>query len=332
MTRSGIVLTGIKPTGKPHIGNYLGAIQPALSMIEKADCYFFIADYHAITTLKDAAQVKTLVLEVAATWLALGLDPEKAVFYRQSQVPEIFELNWILSCSANKGLLNRAHAYKALVDQNTARQASADDGINMGIFNYPVLMAADILMFGANQVPVGQDQKQHVEIARDIAETVNRHYSLDLPLPEPLIFENVKVVPGIDGRKMSKNYQNTIPIFEEPKPLRKQVMKIVTDSTPMEAPKDPDHCHVMAIYEAIASDNEVSALKQRYRTPGMGYGHAKQALFECLESRFEGPRERYKDLMANPNEIIAALAKGEAHARKVAQATLAKVRAAIGID
>ncbi|ACF12988.1 tryptophanyl-tRNA synthetase [Chloroherpeton thalassium ATCC 35110] len=325
-----IALTGIKPTGTPHVGNYLGAILPALELAEKYRAFYFIADYHALTTVRDGKQLQELTYEVAATWLALGLDHEKVTFFRQSEVPELFELQWILSCNTPKGLLNRAHAYKAAVDQNVAAEKDPDFGVNAGLFNYPVLMASDILMFGTNIVPVGLDQKQHIEIARDIAENFNNTFGDILTMPEGLIQEDLMTIPGTDGRKMSKNYNNTLPLFFPSKQLRKRVMQIQTDSKTVEEPKNPDECNVFAIYRRFATPEQIADMRARYEKGGLGYGTAKQELFELLEARFGQQREKYESLMANKAEIDSILLAGAEKARAVSRPMIHKVRQAIG--
>ncbi len=256
MEQKKISLTGIKPSGTPHIGNYLGMIRPALDLAKSYQAMYFIADYHALTTVREAKTLRYQTYDVAATWLALGLDPEEVIFYRQSDIPEVMELTWILSCYTAKGLLNRAHAYKAAVDENLAAGRSEDEGINAGLYGYPVLMAADILLFNSDVVPVGLDQKQHLEIARDIAESFNNTYGEVLKLPAAAIKEDVMTIPGIDGRKMSKSYDNVIPMFADPKQRRKTVMRIVTDSRRPEEPKDPDQDNVFAIYRYFARPGE----------------------------------------------------------------------------
>jgi tryptophanyl-tRNA synthetase len=326
-----IALTGIKPTGTPHLGNLLGAIKPALELAKDYLSFFFIADYHALTSVKDRAILHEQTSMVAATWLAAGLNPEKVIFYRQSSIPEIFELNWILSCFTPKGMLNRAHAYKACIDNNAEAGNDQDAGINCGLFNYPVLMAADILMFNSNVVPVGQDQKQHLEMTRDIAQAFNQNYKKVFTLPEVLIQKEVKTIPGIDGRKMSKSYQNEIPLFAPDKQLKKRVMQIVTDSKGVEEIKDPDSCNIMAIYQLFASQTQVEELRQRYLKPGLGYGEAKQTLFECLDSYTRQGREKYNYYMTHQDELDAILNRGAEKARAIATPLLKKVRAAIGI-
>jgi tryptophanyl-tRNA synthetase len=258
------IVTGIKPTGRPHLGNYLGAIRPALEMALRHRAFYFIADAHALTTNRDPGQLIEMVLEVAATWVALGLDPDRVVFYRQSAVPEIFELAWVLACSAAKGLLNRGHAYKAAVERNLSAKRDPDADINTGLYTYPVLMAADILAMDADGVPVSEDQQQHVEMARDIAGTFNKHYGPVFKYPSAEIRNSAKTVTGLDGRKMSKSYRNDIPIFCEPKELRRLVMRIKTDSRRPEEPKDPEQCHVFALYRHFAPLSDVSGMRDRY--------------------------------------------------------------------
>lgn len=325
-------LTGIKPTGTPHLGNYLGAIKPALDLVEEYKAFYFIADYHGLTTIRDKKEMKQHTYEVAATWLALGLDPEEVVFYRQSDVPEVFELTWVLSCFTGKGWLNRAHAYKSFVDANTEAGHDPDDGINVGLFNYPVLMAADIILFNTDIVPVGQDQRQHLEMARDIANAFNYVYGDTLVSPEAAILENVATVPGLDGRKMSKSYGNTIELFAPSKKLRKQVMRIVTDSKTPEEPKNPDENNVFNIYKHFATEEMIAENRKKYTEGGVGYGDLKQELFEVLDSHFAEPRERYNELMANKKEVDAILEKGADFARRIAGRTVSKVRRKIGIS
>lgn len=325
-----ISLTGIKPTGTPHIGNYLGMIKPALDLVGQYDAFYFIADYHALTALKNRSELRRLTVEVAATWLALGLDPEKVIFYRQSDVPEIFEFTWILDCFTPKGLLNRAHAYKAAVDANETGGRPSDDGINAGLYNYPVLMAADILLFRTNVVPVGQDQKQHIEVARDVALVFNSTYGDVLTLPEALIREDVAVIPGADGRKMSKSYGNTIEIFAPPDMLRKQVMRIVTDSKSPEEPKNPDECNIFAIYQHISPPADVERTRQLYLNGGLAYGKLKQELFGLLDNRFCAARETYHDFILDSSRLDQILRQGAEKAREIAVPMMREVRSAIG--
>ncbi|HEU0033875.1 MAG TPA: tryptophan--tRNA ligase [Kofleriaceae bacterium] len=326
------VLTGIKPTGSPHIGNLLGAIRPALQLANQGlEAMYFIADYHALTTIQDRKELAHLTYEVAASWLAMGLDPDRVLFYRQSDIPEIFELAWILSCFTPKGWMNKAHAYKAAVAVNEAAGQHADEGINIGVYCYPVLMAADILAFDIDLVPVGQDQQQHLEIARDIALRMNHNYGTEvLKLPAAAIDETTAVVPGLDGRKMSKSYDNTIPLFAPAKDLKKLVSRIVTDALPPEAPKDPDKSTIFQIYRAVASKAEAEALAERMRA-GIGYGDAKKILTERLETELAPARARYDALMADTSKIDALLAIGAKRARATAGPILERVRRSIGI-
>lgn len=326
-----IVLTGIKPTGKVHLGNYIGAIKPALQLAGAGDCtaLYFIADYHGLTFIQDRDEFRDLSYGIAATWLALGLDPERVVFYRQSDVPEIFELHWILSCLTSKGLMNRAHAYKAIHEQNIQAGVDADTGVNMGLYTYPVLMAADILLFQSDKVPVGKDQIQHVEIARDIAEGFNRIYGDTFKLPDYRVDENTSVIPGLDGRKMSKSYNNTIPLFETPENLKKLISKIKTDSTPPQEPKDPDTSNIFLLYKEFAAPAQVQDFRKQYLS-GISWGEAKQELFQVVNAALEEPRNKYNELMADPEQIDAILSEGARKARAIAAPLLAQVKAKIG--
>jgi len=306
------------------VGNLKGAIEPALTLQETHEPFYFIASYHALTTVRDADVLRRFQFEAAATWLAFGLDPDRTSLFLQQDVPEVAELSWILSCITNQGLLERAHAYKAARD--TGRE------INVGTFCYPVLMAADILIYDSNHVPVGKDQKQHVEMARDMAQRFNDRYGDVFVLPEPLIREEVATVPGLDGRKMSKSYDNTLPLFLPPKKLRKRIMKIVTQTSDVEAPKDPDTCNVFALYKLFATEEQQQVLAARYRAGGMGFGNAKQELFEVLDAVLEEPRARYEELVADPARVEAVLDRGAARARSVAQDTMGRVRGACGLS
>ncbi|MGD2185061.1 MAG: tryptophan--tRNA ligase [Desulfobacterales bacterium] len=327
-----IALSGIKPTGTLHIGNYLGMIKPAFDLIEKFETLYFVADYHALTTLKDKNTLNQYVYDVAATLLALGLDPQKVIFFRQSDIPEIFEFTWILNCFTAKGLLNRAHAYKAVVDANLNAGKQADADINAGLYNYPVLMAADILLYGSHFVPVGQDQRQHVEIARDIALAVNNTCGEVLTVPEPLIQDTVMTIPGIDGRKMSKNYNNTIPIFADAKELRKQVMRIVTDSKRPQDPKNPDECNVFNIFKYFASPEAIASRRNTYLSGGLAYSKIKQELYELLDDFFGSNRVAYYKLMDDKNQLDRVLNEGADKARAIAGPVLESVRRAVGIS
>lgn len=317
-------LTGIQPSGAPHIGNLKGMVEPAVALQESSEPFYFIASYHAMTTLKEPELFKRYQREAAATFLAFGLDPERAALFRQQDIPEVCELSWILGTHINLGILERAHAYKSAKDKGKE--------INLGTFSYPVLMAADILLYDTNLVPVGKDQKQHVEMARDFAAGFNHRYGAEIfVLPEPVIRPEVAVVPGVDGQKMSKSYGNTLEVFMPPKKLRKRVMKVVTDSKEMADPKDPDSCNVFALHGLFATEEEQDALAARYRAGGMGYGHAKQALFEVMDRSLAEPRERYTDLMENPKQIDRILEQGASKARSVALQTMDRVRSATGL-
>lgn len=327
-------LTGIKPTGVPHLGNYVGAIRPAIQESRRDDIesYYFLADYHAIISTWDPAQVLESTRNIAAVWLALGLDTDRATFYRQSDIPEITELCWMLSCMAAKGLMNRAHAYKAAMDANLAEGADADKGITMGLYSYPVLMAADILMFNANRVPVGKDQVQHIEMTRDIAGRFNHVYKGDyFVLPEAIVGENTAVLSGLDGRKMSKSYGNVIPLFCPEKQFRKYIMKIVTNSLEPGEPKDADSCTLFQIFSAFAKDqSEIDAKRKQYEA-GAGWGALKQELFEYLNEELKGPRAEYDRLIADPAFIEAELKKGAQKARAESAPFLQTLRNAVGL-
>ena len=327
-----IALTGLKPSGSPHIGNYLGMLKPSLELAEKFQALYFIPDYHALTTVRDRKQLADLTYQAAATWLALGLNPDKGIIYRQSDIPEVFELAWVLSCFTTKGLLNRAHAYKAIVDDNIAEGREEDKNINAGLFTYPVLMAADILLFGTHIVPVGFDQQQHLEITRDVALTFNGNYGDVLVIPQAAIREDVMTIPGIDGRKMSKSYNNVIPIFAPANEVRKPVMRIVTDSKRPEEPKDPDECNIFAIYRHLADADAVEAKRKLYLEGGLAYGEMKKELFALLETTFSEQRDRYNALMDNPDELDKILEKGAEKARDIAGPILARVRKAVGVS
>lgn len=327
-----IACTGIKPTGVPHIGNYFGAIKPALALAEEYQTRYFIADYHAINSMRDPEELRLRTYDVAATWLACGLDPEKSLVYRQSQVPETFDLTLILMAFTAKGLMNRAHAYKAMVDQNLQNGKDPDDGINMGLFTYPVLMAADILLFDTDVVPVGRDQQQHLEMTADIAQAVNANYGKPLlTVPVPLIQENTHTVIGLDGRKMSKSYHNTIPLFLPAKQMRKLIMKIVTNSQTIEESKDPDSCNVFSLYRLFASAEQTEEMRKLYLAGGMGWGQAKQALFEIMDNQLSDFRTRYNDLMANKDYIDQILAEGSARARELAVQKVGYLKKEIGV-
>lgn len=327
-----ISLTGIKPTGNPHIGNYFGMYKPAIALTEKYLGLYFVADLHALTTTPDRKDLQHLIYEVAAGWLALGLNPDDSVFFRQSDVPEIPECAWMLSCLTSKGLMNRAHAYKAAVDKNLEAERDPDDGINMGLYNYPVLMAADILLYGSDVVPVGLDQKQHIEITRDIAENFNRTYGKTLKVPEGLFTKDLQDVPGIDGRKMSKSYGNTIPIFADEKTMRKQVMRIVTDSRTPEEPKNPDGDNLFQIFRLFATPERTEEVRQHYLAGGLGYGTLKQELSDVILAYFGDARQKFNHYMQDTGTLNAILALGAVKARDIAIPVLKRMRKAAGID
>ncbi len=318
------ILTGIQSSGEVHLGNILGAILPAIELSKQPgnDCFFFIADLHSLTTLKDGAERRKNVHAVAAAWLAFGFDTDNNVFYRQSDVPQVCELTWYLNCFTPFPMLANAHSFKD-------KSENLSD-VNAGLFDYPVLMAADILMYDANVVPVGKDQRQHIEMTRDIAEKFNHQYGETFVVPKARIDEAVMTIPGTDGRKMSKSYGNFINIFLPEKELKKKIMSIVTDATPLEAPKNPDTCNVFALYNLIATPAESAAMKALYLAGNYGYGHAKTALLELILERFSRPREIYADLMAHPDKIEIQLKKGAEKARQIAIPRLAEVRAKCG--
>ncbi len=326
------VLTGITTTGTPHLGNYVGAIRPAIAASERADVqsFYFLADFHALIKCHDPVLVHQSTREIAATWLALGLDTDNAIFYRQSDVPEIPELCWMLTCMAAKGLMNRAHAYKASVDANVAAGDDADFGITMGLYSYPILMAADILMFNANKVPVGKDQIQHIEMARDIAARFNHHYGEHFVLPEALVDDNVAVLQGLDGRKMSKSYGNTIPLFLPEKQLKKSINKIVTNLLEPGQPKDAATSTVFQIWQAFATPQQTADMRQAF-ADGIAWGEAKKQLFELINNQVGEAREKYEALLANPAHIEEVLQMGAEKARAHSKPLLEKVRAAVGI-
>ncbi len=326
------VLTGIKPSGTPHLGNYVGAIRPTVraSRQPQVDSFLFLADYHAMISTQDPVRLQRSTLEIAATWIACGLDPARVTFYRQSDIPEIPELTWFLTCVCGKGLLNRAHAYKAMLDKNAAAGAEPDDGVSAGLFMYPVLMAADILMFNAHQVPVGRDQVQHIEMARDMASSFNHLYGEHFTLPDAVIEESVATLPGLDGRKMSKSYDNVIPLFAPPDQLRKLIMGIVTDSKTPGEPKQTEGSALFQIYQAFATPEETAALAQAY-ADGIAWGDAKQLLFERIDREIAPMRATYDELTAHPEKVEAMLQAGAVKARAVATPFTARVRHAVGL-
>jgi len=339
MTIRNRVLTGITTSGTPHLGNYVGAIRPAIvaSQRDDVESFYFLADFHALVKCQDPARVQRSTLEIAATWLALGLDPDRVFFYRQSDIPEIPELTWLLSCVAAKGLLNRAHAYKASVDANLASELDADAGISMGLFSYPVLMAADILLFNAHRVPVGRDQVQHIEMARDFAQRFNHVYgehfeggAAPFVLPEAEVDASVATLPGLDGRKMSKSYDNTIPLWLEAPAMRKALLGIVTDSRAPGEPKDPEASSVFAIYQAFASAEETRGMRAAFAA-GIGWGDAKKQLFERIDRELAPARERYQQLMRRRDHVEDVLCAGARKARARGAPFMQALRAAVGL-
>jgi tryptophanyl-tRNA synthetase len=326
------VLTGITTSGTPHLGNYVGAIRPTVraSRLAHVDSFYFLADYHALIKVGEPARVQRSTLEIAATWLACGLDPDKVTFYRQSDIPEIPELTWLLTCVTGKGLLNRAHAYKASVDKNTAAGAEPDDGVTAGLFMYPVLMAADILMFNAHKVPVGRDQVQHIEMARDMASSFNHLYGEHFTLPEAEIEAHVATLPGLDGRKMSKSYDNTIPLFVPREQLRKLIMGILTDSRVPGEPKDTEGSALFQLFQAFASETETAELAQAF-ADGIAWGEAKERLFERLDQEIAPMRIVYDELMQDPARIERTLKAGAEKARAIATPFTGRLRHAVGL-
>jgi tryptophanyl-tRNA synthetase len=325
-------LTGITPSGTPHLGNFVGSIRPSVLASKRADVesFYFLADYHALIKIDEPARIQRSTLEIAASWLAAGLDPERVTFYRQSDIPEIPELTWLLTCVTGKGALNRAHAYKAQVDKNLAAGVDTDADVSAGLFMYPVLMAADILMFNAHHVPVGRDQVQHIEIARDIASSFNHRYGDNFTLPEAAIEESVATLPGLDGRKMSKSYDNTIPMFASAKELKKLIAGIVTDSRAPGESKEVEGSALYQIYQAFASNDESAALRKAY-ADGISWADAKQVLFERVDRELSPMRERYEALMNDPGKIEAILLAGAQKARALSAPFAARLRQAVGL-
>jgi tryptophanyl-tRNA synthetase len=325
-------LTGITTTGTPHLGNYVGAIRPAVQASRRpgTENFYFLADYHALIKCDEPARIQRSTLEIAACWLAAGLDAQRVFFYRQSDIPEIPELTWLLTCVTGKGLLNRAHAYKAAVDKNTASGTDPDADVTAGLFMYPVLMAADILMFKAHKIPVGRDQVQHIEMARDIAQSFNHLYGEHFVLPEAAIDESVAMLPGLDGRKMSKSYDNIIALFAPREQIRKQIAGIVTDSRPPGEPKDVEGSALFQIYQAFASEEETDSLRQAYAS-GISWGDAKQLLFERIDREIGPMREQYDALLANPAQLEKTLRTGADKARALATPFIAELRHAVGL-
>ncbi len=325
-------LTGITTTGTPHLGNYVGAIRPTVAASRRAgtENFYFLADYHALIKCDEPSRIQRSTLEIAACWLAAGLDPDHVLFYRQSDIPEVPELTWLLTCVTGKGLLNRAHAYKAAVDKNAASGNDPDADVSVGLFMYPVLMAADIIMFNAHRVPVGRDQVQHIEMARDMAQSFNHLYGEHFVPPEAVIDEAVAMLPGLDGRKMSKSYDNTIPLFAPPAQMRKQIAAIVTDSRAPGEPKEVDGSALFQIYQAFASADETAAMRQAY-AQGIAWADAKQLLFERIDRETAPMRERHDALINNPAEVERILKAGAQKARAVATPFMARLRHAVGL-
>ena len=326
------VLTGITTSGTPHLGNYVGAIRPAVaaSLNPGTDSFYFLADYHALIKSPEPARIQRSTLEIAASWIAAGLDPDKVFFYRQSDIPEIPELTWLLTCVTGKGLLNRAHAYKAMVDKNAASGSDPDTDVTAGLFMYPVPMAADILMFKSHKIPVGRDQIQHIEMARDMAASFNHLYGEHFVLPEAAIEASVATLPGLDGRKMSKSYDNIIPLFAPADQLRKLIMSIVTDSRAPGEAKDTEGSALFQIYQAFASGDETETLRQAY-ADGIAWGDAKQMLFERIDREMAPMRERYNALMSDPARMETILLAGAERARKLSAPFMAELRQAVGL-
>jgi len=326
------VLTGITTTGTPHLGNYVGAIRPTVqaSLNPATQGFYFLADYHALIKCDDPARIQRSTLEIAASWIAAGLDPDRVMFYRQSDIPEIPELTWFLTCVTGKGVLNRAHAYKASVDKNNTAGNDPDADVSAGLFMYPVLMGADILMFKAHKVPVGRDQIQHIEMARDMASSFNHLYGDHLVLPEAVIEESVALLPGLDGRKMSKSYDNTIPLFSSSAQLKKLISGIVTDSRAPGEAKETEGSALFQIYQAFASAEETASLAKAY-ADGIGWGDAKQMLFERIDQEVAPMRAQYEELINNPAKVDAILLKGAAKARELATPFIQELRHAVGL-
>lgn len=324
-----IVLTGIKPTGTPHVGNYVGALKPLIEQSQTQKTFMFIADLHALNLIHDASLIKQHTYEITAMLVALGLNLDNAVLFRQSDIDEIYQLNTLLMNITPKGLMNRAHSYKAAMDKNIASGDDVDAGVNMGLYTYPILMSADILLYNSDIVPVGADQKQHVEFARDIAGYFNHTYGETFKLPTPVIGRDTGLIPGLDGRKMSKSYDNTIPLMAPEKELKKKIMRIITDSKTPEEAKNPDESTIYQLYKHFASESEIAEFAEMFRAGGMGYGTAKTILFEKVNSVLSDARIEYERLMANPDEIEQILQRGASRAKPVAEQTLARVKKAM---
>ncbi len=318
------VLSGIQPSGTLHIGNYFGMMKPMISYLDKAELFVFIVNYHAMTSLHDPDKLRYNTLNAAADFLALGLDPDRCIFWVQSDVPEVTELTWVLSNVTSMGLLERCHSYKDKIAKGLTP--------NHGLFAYPVLMAADILLYQANRVPVGKDQKQHLEVTRDIAERFNQSFGETFVLPEPEISEDLATIPGLDGQKMSKSYDNTIEIFISKKELKNKVMRIVTDATPVEEPKDPDKCNLFALYRLFSTPEELAELRERYLAPGLKYVDVKKDLLERIWNYYAPHRERHEELLSHPDTIRDILKSGAAKARAIARETMELVHSRVGLN
>lgn len=324
-----IVLTGIKPTGTPHMGNYVGALKPLVEMSHTNKTFVFIADLHALNIVHNPNDIRKHTYEIAAILMALGLDLNNAVLFRQSDIVQVSQLSTMLMNVTPKGLMNRAHSYKAAVEKNTAAGVDVDAGVNMGLYTYPILMAADILLYDTDVVPVGADQKQHVEFARDIAGYFNHIYGETFKLPEPIIGADTGIIPGLDGRKMSKSYDNVIPLFAPESELKKKIMRIITDSKLPDEPKNPDESTIFQLYKHFANATETADLRVRFERGGLGYGDAKKILFEKINSVLAAPRAEYERLMSNTSELDSILAAGASRARAVAEKTYERVRRAM---
>ena len=326
MSDDKIILTGIKPTGMPHIGNYVGALKPLIKTSQTNKTFVFIADLHALNSIHDANEIKQHTYEIAALLISLGLNTQNAILFRQSDIDAIYKLNTFLMNVTPKGLMNRAHSYKAMLEKNAASGDDPDNGVNMGLYTYPILMSADILLYNADIVPVGADQKQHVEFARDIAEYFNRTYGNMFRLPEPQIGQSTGLIPGLDGRKMSKSYDNTIPLFAPENELKKKIMRIITDSKLPDEPKNPDESTIYLLYKHFATDAEIKNMRELFENGKIGYGDAKKMLFEKINETLAGPRQKYEYLMSHTNELDEILADGAARATSVADKTIEKIK------
>ena len=326
MSDGKIILTGIKPTGMPHIGNYVGALKPLIETSQTNKTFVFIADLHALNSIHDANEIKQHTYEIAALLISLGLNTKNAILFRQSDIDAIYKLNTFLMNVTPKGLMNRAHSYKAMLEKNAASGDDPDNGVNMGLYTYPILMSADILLYNADIVPVGADQKQHVEFARDIAEYFNRTYGNMFRLPEPQIGHSTGLIPGLDGRKMSKSYDNTIPLFAPENELKKKIMRIITDSKLPDEPKNPDESTIYLLYKHFATDAEIKNMRELFENGKIGYGDAKKMLFEKINETLAGPRQKYEYLMSHTNELDEILADGAARATSVADKTIEKIK------